>query len=174
MFEIKFTDSAIKDLRWFNNSELKVILAGIELHHASAPATEARHRRPLDGSDSAPWELRMGRVRVFYDVDKKNAQIGIEAIGCRRSGRLADLPEKPRSSASKKPAAVKSGNGRLGNIVVRSDEDDELMTEGLDDFDREVELTKENRELMTFLERRARQKATISLQRARKRLDIEE
>lgn len=43
----------------------------------------------------------------------------------------------------------------------------------IDDFNREIELTRQNKPLLKLLESRARQKATISLQEAKERLGIE-
>ena len=42
----------------------------------------------------------------------------------------------------------------------------------IEDFNREIELTRQNKQLMKLLEARARQKATISLGDAKQRLDL--
>ena len=42
----------------------------------------------------------------------------------------------------------------------------------IDDFNREIELTRQNRQIMKLLETRAKQKETISLEEAKLRLDI--
>ena len=58
------------------------------------------------------------------------------------------------------------------NVVLRSPEGREFVLAEVNDFDREIELTRENRALMKFLEARARQKATVSLEQARNLLDL--
>jgi len=42
----------------------------------------------------------------------------------------------------------------------------------IDDFDREIELTRKNKKLMALLERRARQTKTISLEDAKAQLGL--
>nr|VFJ43844.1 MAG: ParE toxin of type II toxin-antitoxin system, parDE [Candidatus Kentron sp. DK] len=44
-------------------------------------ATETRNRKRLRPSDVAEWELRIGRFRVFYNVDEKESVVIIAAVG---------------------------------------------------------------------------------------------
>jgi len=50
---------------------------------------------------------------------------------------------------------------RRENIILRSPEGDEFVLAEVDDFNREIELTRQNRSLMRFLEARARQAETV-------------
>lgn len=61
---------------------------------------------------------------------------------------------------------------RRENFVLRSPDGDEFILAQIDDFDREIELTRQNKQLMKFLERRARQNATVSLAEAKRQLGI--
>lgn len=45
------------------------------------PTVETRNRKELRPNEVASWELRIGRFRVFYDVDKEDLCVNIEAIG---------------------------------------------------------------------------------------------
>jgi mRNA-degrading endonuclease RelE of RelBE toxin-antitoxin system len=45
--------------------------------------TETRNRKPLRPNPIAPWELRVGELRVFYDVDEPGV-VTILAIGTKR------------------------------------------------------------------------------------------
>jgi hypothetical protein len=49
------------------------------------------------------------------------------------------------------------------NLILRSPEGREYLLAEIDDFDREIELTRRNKELMRFLDRRARDKVTVPL-----------
>jgi hypothetical protein len=62
---------------------------------------------------------------------------------------------------------------RRENVILRSAEGDEFILAEIDDFNREIELTRKNKQLMRLLDRRAKQKPTVSLPEARKRLGIE-
>src|SRR5947207_7488421 len=88
MFEIRFTENAIDDLRWLKKVERKRVVAELEMRLTHEPMTETRNRKRLRPNELAEWELRVGNFRVFYDVDQENDVIKIEAIGYKRSGEL--------------------------------------------------------------------------------------
>jgi hypothetical protein len=58
------------------------------------------------------------------------------------------------------------------NLVLRAPDGREFIVAELDDFDREIELTRQNKEFMRLLDERGREKATISAAEARARLDV--
>ena len=55
---------------------------------------------------------------------------------------------------------------RRENIILRSPEGEEFILAEVDDFNREIELTSQSKALMKFLEARARQNKTVSLEEA--------
>ncbi len=81
MYEIEFTIRAEQDLKWFRKNEQNEILDGIEAQLRHTPTVETRNRKRLRPSQTAEWELRAGRFRVFYDVDDEEHSVSIEAIG---------------------------------------------------------------------------------------------
>jgi hypothetical protein len=56
------------------------------------------------------------------------------------------------------------------NLVLRAPDGREFVLAEIDDFSREIELTRENKKFMAFLDRRGREEATVSLAEARRRL----
>jgi hypothetical protein len=62
---------------------------------------------------------------------------------------------------------------REENVIIRSAEGDEFILADIDDFNREIELTRENKKLMKLLESRAKQEATVPLQEVKRRLGME-
>ena len=62
---------------------------------------------------------------------------------------------------------------RHENVILRSAEGAEFILAELADFNREIELTRENKQLMKLLEQRAKQKATVSLDDAKRILGID-
>ncbi len=56
------------------------------------------------------------------------------------------------------------------NLVLRAPDGREFVLAEIDDFSREIELTRENKKLMAFLDRRGREAATVPLAEARRRL----
>ena len=88
MFEIKFTTDAIEDLRWFKKAERKRIIAALEVALRYEPAVETRNRKRLRANQLAEWELRAGKLRIFFDIDPKNRLIKVEAVGYKKGNRL--------------------------------------------------------------------------------------
>jgi len=58
------------------------------------------------------------------------------------------------------------------NVILRSPEGEEFILAEVDDFNREIELTRQNRALMKFLDARARQTETVSSKQARALLGL--
>ena len=62
---------------------------------------------------------------------------------------------------------------RRQNLILRSPEGHEFILAELDDFNREIELTRQNKQLMEMLVRRAKQTKTIPLKEAKAQLGLD-
>ncbi len=63
---------------------------------------------------------------------------------------------------------------RRENVILRSPGGEEFILAEVDDFNREIELARQNRRLMKFLDARARQTKTVSLEEAKTLLGLTE
>jgi len=63
---------------------------------------------------------------------------------------------------------------RKENLIVRSADGCEFILAEIDDFSREIELTRQNRKLMKFLDLRAKQTKTIPLEEVKAQLGLNE
>ena len=88
MFEIRFTPEAIEDLHRFEKRDRKRIMDGIESSLKHESGRDTRNNKKLRPNRLAERELRVGRFRVFYDIDEGRAFVKIEAIGHKRGNRL--------------------------------------------------------------------------------------
>jgi mRNA-degrading endonuclease RelE of RelBE toxin-antitoxin system len=88
MYEIDFTSSAREDLNALRKFEQVEVLEGIETQLRHEPTTETRNRKHMDTNELADWELRIGRFRVFYNVDEQMSVVTIEAIGFKLGDQL--------------------------------------------------------------------------------------
>jgi mRNA-degrading endonuclease RelE of RelBE toxin-antitoxin system len=88
VYTIEFSARAEQDLKWFKKSVRNEILDEIEAQLHYEPAVETRNRKRLRPNQKAEWELRMGRFRVFYDVDTVVQIVAIEAVGLKIGNRL--------------------------------------------------------------------------------------
>ncbi len=62
---------------------------------------------------------------------------------------------------------------RQGGVVLRAPDGNEFILAEIDDFNREIELTRENKDLMKLLDSRAKQKAVVSLEETKRRIGIQ-
>ncbi len=61
---------------------------------------------------------------------------------------------------------------KRGNLILRTASGLEFILAEVNDFDREIELTRENKKLMDLLDKRAKQTRTVSSADARVRLGL--
>jgi mRNA-degrading endonuclease RelE of RelBE toxin-antitoxin system len=53
------------------------------------PLTETRNRKPIRENKIAPWELRIGSLRIFYEVVSQESDVvRILAVGRKEGNRL--------------------------------------------------------------------------------------
>ncbi|MBI1831312.1 MAG: type II toxin-antitoxin system RelE/ParE family toxin [Planctomycetes bacterium] len=80
-FHIDFSRRALENLKGLRKGHQQIIVDAIDrqLHHQ--PDSPARQRKKLQDNELAPWELRIGDFRVFYDIDFDNNVVIILAIG---------------------------------------------------------------------------------------------
>lgn len=63
-------------------------MAALELRLCHEAAVETRNRKRLRPNRLAEWELRWGRVRVFFDVEEEDRLIKVIAVGYKEGSRL--------------------------------------------------------------------------------------
>ena len=67
-FEIQFAESVAEHLRALTRPERVRVLDAVARQLVHEPLVETRNRKPLRPNPVAPWELRVGPLRVFYEV----------------------------------------------------------------------------------------------------------
>lgn len=80
-YQIELTEDASADLGWYRVFERKTILSEIREQLQNHPLNETRNRKPLGDNPIAPWELRIGKYRVFYHVPQGEAVVSVVTIG---------------------------------------------------------------------------------------------
>jgi mRNA-degrading endonuclease RelE of RelBE toxin-antitoxin system len=67
-FQIAFTPSSEADLAHFRAVDQRMIVDAIRAHLTTDAGSESRRRKRLTTNPLAPWELRIGDHRVFYEI----------------------------------------------------------------------------------------------------------
>ncbi len=80
-YEIEATEDAKADLDQYTAAERKTLTRAIRLQLADQPLLETKNRKKLRENPVAPWELRTGNYRVFYEVDRTSLKVTIIAVG---------------------------------------------------------------------------------------------
>jgi mRNA-degrading endonuclease RelE of RelBE toxin-antitoxin system len=88
MYEIDFTQEALKDLVAFRKFEQQIIVSGIDAHLVHEPTVATCNRFRMRANEAAEWELRIDRYRVFYKVAEDMRIVRIEVIGFKRGDQL--------------------------------------------------------------------------------------
>ena len=65
------------------------ILDAVDGQLAHEPTVETRNRKPMRPNPIAPWELRVGGLRVYYDVeDAPDMVVKVRAVGVKERDRV--------------------------------------------------------------------------------------
>ena len=79
---IEYSLDAESHLKELTAHQRAIVIDQVERQLTYQPTYETRNRRPMRPNPIAPWELRIGRLRVYYDVGKSpDATVYIRAIG---------------------------------------------------------------------------------------------
>jgi len=85
--EVILVPSAVGDLEHYTKRHQRIILDALAALLASDADVATRRRKPLRENPMAPWELRLGQFRVFYEV-AQNSVVKVLAIGHKRHNAL--------------------------------------------------------------------------------------
>lgn len=77
---MSFVPSANEDLDCYKPREQRIILDGIEEFLQNEADVASKRRRRLRPNPLAPWELRIGDYRVFYEIQAER-WVRVLAIG---------------------------------------------------------------------------------------------
>jgi mRNA-degrading endonuclease RelE of RelBE toxin-antitoxin system len=80
-YRIEVTEEAKIDLSHYTAFERKLIVSEIREQLTDQPLVETRNRKLLRDNPIAAWELRIGKYRVFYEVNNPAKMVGIVSVG---------------------------------------------------------------------------------------------
>lgn len=81
-YRIEYSPDSEEHFRALAVRQWAIILDSVERQLKYQPTVETRNRKPMRPNPLAPWELRIGDLRVYYDVeDEPEPVVYIRAIG---------------------------------------------------------------------------------------------
>ncbi len=96
-YYIQLKPSAEDDLNYYSRYARNIIVKAIFAYLQTEATIPSRKKKRLRPNPIAPWELKIGEYRVFYEVEEENQIINILAIGHKEhndlyvQGRRVDL-----------------------------------------------------------------------------------
>jgi mRNA-degrading endonuclease RelE of RelBE toxin-antitoxin system len=88
-YRIRFTEQAAEHLAHLRAHERARLLDAVEAQLAHEPTVTTRNRKRLRANPVAPWVLRLGDLRVYYEVSlRPESLVTIGAIGVKVRGRV--------------------------------------------------------------------------------------
>ena len=67
-FRIEYAPATIAHLKALTTRQQSMVLDGAARYLSVDPMAETRNRKPMRPNPLAPWELRLGNLRVYFDV----------------------------------------------------------------------------------------------------------
>jgi len=88
-YAVQFAQAVEGHFRPLTARERTTVLDAIDRQLQHEPLKETRHRKPLRPNPIAPWEPRVGQLRVFYEVaGTESGTVRILAVGRKRGNVL--------------------------------------------------------------------------------------
>jgi len=81
-FEIEYSPDTVDHFRALTARQRAAVLDEVDVQLQHEPDVETRNRKPMRPNPVAPWELRIGDLRVYYDIEYDPAKrVLIRAVG---------------------------------------------------------------------------------------------
>jgi mRNA-degrading endonuclease RelE of RelBE toxin-antitoxin system len=88
-YRIEYSPECEEHLHALTARDRVIVLTAVETHLVHQPDVETQNRKPLRPNPLAPWELRIGDLRVFYDFETEpEAVVHVHAVGIKDHGVL--------------------------------------------------------------------------------------
>ncbi|MCI0421193.1 MAG: hypothetical protein L0387_07620 [Acidobacteria bacterium] len=81
-YQIEYSPDVQDDLLILTSRQRRAVLDAVDKQLGHQPTVETRNRKPMRPNPVAPWELRVGSLRVSYDVEESPGhRVFIRAVG---------------------------------------------------------------------------------------------
>lgn len=88
-YRIEYSLDAEDHLRTLTAREQRIVLDTVDRQLVHQPVLETKNRRPMRPNPLATWELRLGNLRVYYDVQATpEAVVFVRAVGVKLRRRV--------------------------------------------------------------------------------------
>ena len=86
---IEYSPEAEDHMLWLTKRQQRIVLDTVDRQLTDQPAVETRNRKPMRPNPIAPWELRIGELRVYYEIrDADQPTVMVLAVGLKERDRV--------------------------------------------------------------------------------------
>lgn len=88
-YRIEYSPATDEHLQVLTARQRAMVFDAVDDQLTHEPAVETRNRKPMRPNPLAPWELRLGELRVYYEIAEDPEQIvTIVAVGLKDRNRV--------------------------------------------------------------------------------------
>jgi mRNA interferase RelE/StbE len=88
-YRIEWDSETAEHLASLTARDEALVLSTVPVQLAHQPTLRTRNRKPMEANPVASWELRIGRLRVYYEVSEKpEAVVTVRAVGLKDRNRV--------------------------------------------------------------------------------------
>ena len=88
-FQVVYSPEAVEHLRALSKTRQVLVLDQLDEQLAHEPMLPTRKRKLLRPNRIAPWDLRLGEIRVFYEVEETPApRVIVKGVGIKGHNEL--------------------------------------------------------------------------------------
>jgi mRNA-degrading endonuclease RelE of RelBE toxin-antitoxin system len=88
-YRIEYSPSTVDHFSALSARQRLLVIDSVEKQLQHEPLKETRNRKPMRPNPLAPWELRIGNLRVYYDVEEEpEPKVLVRAVGLKERNRL--------------------------------------------------------------------------------------
>jgi mRNA-degrading endonuclease RelE of RelBE toxin-antitoxin system len=81
-YQIRISPEALEHLDALTARQAAIVYDGLESQLTHEPLVETKNRKPMRANPLAAWELRIGNLRVYYDVEEEpKPVVRVRAVG---------------------------------------------------------------------------------------------
>jgi mRNA-degrading endonuclease RelE of RelBE toxin-antitoxin system len=88
-YRIEYSPATEQHLRVLTARQRCVVFDAVDQQLEHEPDVETRNRKPMRPNPLAPWELRIGELRVYYEIEEDSERVvTIVAVGVKDRNRV--------------------------------------------------------------------------------------
>jgi mRNA-degrading endonuclease RelE of RelBE toxin-antitoxin system len=89
VYRIEYSPESEAHLQALTARQQAIVLDTVDEQLMYQPTVETKNRKPMRPNPLAPWELRIGDLRVYYDVEAEpEAVVYINAVGIKERNQV--------------------------------------------------------------------------------------